>query len=232
MSAVGRRRLGLIVAALLMQTALLKAALPGPDETLVRTSLAGQLLVAAPSMDDPRFAGAVILIVEHGPAGAMGVVVNRPIGERPLAGLLDALGQKEGDVAGDVRVFSGGPVQPELGFVVHSSDYQRPETVAITDRLSMTASVAILQDIAAKKGPAKALVAFGYAGWGPGQLEHEIELSAWGLAEADPALVFDEDRDKVWDLAWKRRTQHSDLENQKSLGEGSALPRALGPTRR
>ena len=223
MSAVGWRRLGFIVAALLLQTALLRAALPGPDETLVRSSLAGQLLVAAPEMGDPRFERAVVLIVEHGPGGAMGVVVNKPIGEHPLASLLKALGQKEGDVAGGVRVFSGGPVQPELGFVVHSSDYQRRETVAITDRLSMTASVGILHDIAANRGPAKALVAFGYAGWGPGQLEHEIELRAWGLVEADPALVFDEDRDKVWDLAWRRRAQHSRLEIPKArVGESES----------
>jgi putative transcriptional regulator len=223
MSAVGWRRLGFIVAALLLQTALLRAALPGPDETLVRSSLAGQLLVAAPEMGDPRFERAVVLIVEHGPGGAMGVVVNKPIGEQPLASLLKALGQKEGDVAGGVRVFSGGPVQPELGFVVHSSDYQRRETVAITDRLSMTASVGILHDIAANRGPAKALVAFGYAGWGPGQLEHEIELRAWGLVEADPALVFDEDRDKVWDLAWRRRAQHSRLEIPKArVGESES----------
>jgi putative transcriptional regulator len=105
-------------------------------------------------------------------------------------------------------VFSGGPVHPEAGFVVHSSDYRRPETVAVNDRVSMTSSLDILRDIGAKKGPAKILVAFGYTGWGPDQLEREIKMHAWGIAEADPALVFDEDRDKVWDHAWERRTQN------------------------
>jgi putative transcriptional regulator len=105
-----------------------------------------------------------------------------------------------------VGVFSGGPVEPEIGFVVHSAEYRRPETVAVTDQLSITSSIAILQDIGDKRGPAKALVAFGYAGWGPDQLEHEIEQRAWATAAADPSLVFDEDRDHVWDLAWKRRT--------------------------
>ena len=212
MSAIGLRRLGFIVAAFVLQTALLRAALPGPDEAPARSSLAGQLLVAAPGMGDPRFERTVILIVKHGPGGAMGIVINRPIGEQPLASVLQALGQNDGDVAGSVGVFSGGPVQPEIGFVVHSADYRRPETVAVTDQLSITSSVAILQDIGDKRGPAKVLLAFGYAGWGPDQLEHEIEERAWGIVEADPTLVFDEDRDNVWDVAWQRRTQHSYLE--------------------
>jgi putative transcriptional regulator len=208
MSAIGLRRLGLILA-LLLQAALLIGALPAnPDEAPAPPPLAGQLLVAAPSMDDPLFERAVILIIQHGPDGAVGIVINKPIGQTSIASVFEALGQKGGDVSGDVRVFSGGPVQPEVGFVVHSPDYRRPETVAVNDRLSMTSSVDILRDIAAKKGPAKILVAFGYAGWGPDQLEREIKMSAWGIAEADPALIFDEDRDKVWDYAWNHRTQH------------------------
>ena len=227
MSAIGLRRLGLIVAAFALQTAVLRAALPGPDEAPAQPSLAGQLLVAAPWMGDPRFERAVILIVKHGPGGALGIVINKPIGDAPLASVFKALGQKDGDVAGSVRVFSGGPVQPEAGFVVHSPDYRRPETVAITDRLSMTSSIAILRDIGDKRGPAKVLLAFGYAGWGPDQLEHEIEERAWGIAEADPTLVFDEDRDNVWDVAWKRRTQNSYLEIPKVRIEGSGLQQIL-----
>jgi putative transcriptional regulator len=166
------------------------------------------LLVAAPGVGDPRFERTVILIVEQGPDGALGIVINKPIGEQPLASVFKALGQKDGDATGSVRVFSGGPAQPEVGFVVHSPDYRRPETVAITDRLSMTSSMAILRDIGDRRGPAKVLVAFGYAGWGPAQLEHEIEQRAWGIAEADPTLVFDEDRDNVWEDAWTHRTEH------------------------
>ena len=208
MSAIGLRRLGLVVAAFVLQTALLEAAAPNPEEAPARASLTGQLLVAAPSMGDPRFERTVILIVQHGPTGAVGIVINKPIGERPLASLFEELGQKGGDLAGAVRIFSGGPVQPELGFVVHSADYHRPETVAINDRLSMTSSIEILRDIGKRKGPVKILVAFGYAGWGPDQLEREIEERAWGTAEADPTLVFDEDRENLWDDAWKHRTQH------------------------
>jgi putative transcriptional regulator len=208
MSAIGWRLLAMSLAYVL-ETAVLCAALPAnPDEAPAQPSLAGQLLVAAPSMGDPHFERTVILIVKHDRDGAVGIVIDKPIGETSIASVLEALGQKDDGVTGEVRVFSGGPVQPEVGFVVHTADYHRPETVAVTDRVSITSSLDILRDIAAKKGPAKILVAFGYAGWGPDQLEREIELRAWGLAEADPTLIFDEDRDKVWDHAWERRTQH------------------------
>ncbi len=208
MSAIRLRRLGLIVT-FLLQTVLLRAALPtNPDEAPAPPSLVGQLLVAAPSMGDPRFERTVILIVQHDQSGAFGIVINKPIGETSLASVFEALGLKGGDLPGDVRVFSGGPVQPEVGFVVHSADYRRPETIEVNDRLSMTSSLDILRDIGAKKGPAKILVAFGYAGWEPDQLEREIAVHAWGIAEADPSLIFDEDRDKVWDYAWEHRTQH------------------------
>jgi putative transcriptional regulator len=208
MSAIGFRRLCLIVAAFVLQTALLRAALPGPDEAPARLSLVGQLLVAAPWIGDPYFERTVILVLEDGPSGAVGIVINKPIGEQPLANVFKALGQREGDVAGSVRIFSGGPLKPGAGFVVHSADYRRAETVALTDRISMTSSVVILQDIGDKKGPAKHLVAFGYAGWGPDQLKHEIEEHAWGIAEADPTLVFDVDRDKVWEFAREHSTEH------------------------
>jgi putative transcriptional regulator len=206
-SSIGLRRLGLIVA-FLLQTALPKAALPpNPDEPPARPSLAGHLLVAAPSMRDPHFERAVILIIQHDRSGAVGIIINKPIGKTSIASLFETPGQGR-DVHGEVRVFLGGPVQPEAGSVVHSADYRRPETVVVSDRLSMTSSLDILRDIGAKKGPAKILVAFGYTGWGPNQLEREIEAHAWGVAEADPALIFDEDRDKVWDHAWNHRTQN------------------------
>ncbi len=92
-------------------------------------------------MGDPRFERTVILIVEHGPDGTLGIVIDKPIREQPLASVFKALGQKDGDATGSVRVFSAGPVQPEVSFVVHSPDYRRPETVAITDRLSRTSSM-------------------------------------------------------------------------------------------
>jgi putative transcriptional regulator len=191
------------------QDGLLRLQAPSRDDVRVRTAAATSNWPASKGRACASFERTVILIVEHGPDGALGIVINKPIGEQPLASVFKALGQKDGDVVtGSVRVFSGGPIQPEVGFVVHSPDYRRPETVAITDRLSMTSSIAILRDIGDKRGPAKVLVAFGYAGWGPDQLEHEIEERAWGIAEADPKLVFDEDRDNVWEDAWTHRTEH------------------------
>ena len=147
------------------------------------------------------------MIVQHDRSGAVRIVINKPIGKTSIASLFDTSGRGH-DVAGEVRVFSGGPVQPEVGSVVHSADYRRPETVAISDHLSMTSSLDILRDIGAKKGPAKILVAFGYTGWGPNQLEREIDAHGWAIAEADPALIFDEDRDKVWGHAWEHRTEN------------------------
>jgi putative transcriptional regulator len=156
-------------------------------------------------MGDPRFERTVILMVRHDKDGAFGIVVNRPAGERPLAELV--LGERDAPVAGKVRIFAGGPVQPELGFVIHGTDYRGPGTVEITARLAMTSSREILRDIGSGKGPMQSLIAFGYAGWAPGQLEGELNRRDWSLAPGEPKLIFDEDRDKVWDSAYAQRTQ-------------------------
>ncbi len=167
-------------------------------------SLTGQLLIASSSMGDPRFAQTVILLVRHDAAGAIGIVVNRLIGWRSLASLMQAIGRDMSDVSGQVRVFAGGPVQAEKGFILHSDEYHRPGTIEIDGKVAMTASPEVLQDIAHRQGPAQYLIAFGYAGWGPGQLEGELALRAWVLAPDDPHLVFDEDRADVWNEAFRR----------------------------
>jgi putative transcriptional regulator len=146
-------------------------------------------------------------MVRHDKDGAFGIVINRPIAERPLAELLDMLGDKGAPAEGTVRIFAGGPVQPELGFVVHSTDYQQPQTIAIDRRVAVTSSRDILRDIGSGKGPTKSLIAFGYAGWASGQLEGELRERAWVTAPAERNLVFDEERDKVWDIAYAHRTQ-------------------------
>jgi len=181
MSLLSLPRLSSIAAAMLLPATLLHAAVPPPAEAPQQASLTGQLLIAAPTMGDPRFQHTVILMVRHDRNGALGIVINRPIGERPLASILEALGEKDTAVAGQVRIFAGGPVQPEIGFVVHSAEYHR--------------------------GPSKSLIAFGYAGWAPGQLEGELAHGFWFTTPQDAKLVFDEDRDEVWDNAMKRRTQ-------------------------
>ena len=207
MASIRLTRLSSIVAASLLSATLLHAALPTPGEKPARASLAGELLIAAPVMTDPRFHQAVVLIAKHDHNGALGIVINRPLGERSLALLLKAMGEEAQAVTGSVRIFAGGPVQPEIGFVVHSADYRRAETLDIDGRVAMTSSREILRDIGNKQGPRKSLIAFGYAGWAPGQLEAELGQGFWFTAPEDPGLVFDLDRDKVWDDAMKRRTQ-------------------------
>ena len=199
------KRLSVILACAV--PALAQAALEAPKDLPARASLAGQLLVATPSMGDPRFAQTVILMARHDKNGAFGIVINKPLGERPLADLLTALGEKDEGVAGSVRVFAGGPVQREIGFVVHSADYRRAGTIVVDGRVAVTSTREILRDIARKQGPQKSLLAFGYAGWGPGQLDGEMALRAWFTAAEDVDLIFDLDRAKVWDEAMKRRTQ-------------------------
>jgi putative transcriptional regulator len=200
-------RLAVIFAVTFGSVALLHAALPTLTDVPRHESLAGQLLIAAPTMTDPRFYQAVILMVRHDRDGALGIIVNRPVQERSLASLLAAVGGGDGAAEGQVLIFAGGPVQPEIGFVLHSPDYHRLETLNIDDHIAMTSSREILRDIAKKQGPRQSLVAFGYAGWGAGQLENELERRAWFTAPDDAALVFEKDRNKVWDEAMKRRTQ-------------------------
>jgi len=132
---IATRRLILALLALAVPAALV-AAPSNPAETPAKPSLKGQLLIATPAMRDPRFDHAVILMVRHDRDGAMGIVINRPLGEKPLAELLAAFGAKDTAAAGNVRIFLGGPVQLEAGFVVHSTDYRRPETIDVDARFA------------------------------------------------------------------------------------------------
>jgi putative transcriptional regulator len=182
------------------------AAFAKPEDTQSSTSLAGQLLVAEPEMSDPRFAKTVILIVQHDQKGALGIVINRPADEVPVAKLLDALGIDSKDSDGRVRLFAGGPVQPEVGLIVHTAEYRRTGTINIDGRVAMTTDPQVLRDIGHHEGPRQSLVAFGYAGWGPAQLEGELILRGWFTMPEDPTLVFDFDREKLWDETMKRRT--------------------------
>jgi putative transcriptional regulator len=197
----------LALAAFLAPANFLNAALPTPDQTPAFTSLAGQLLIASPSMGDPRFDHTVILVVRHDPSSALGLVINRPLGERPMASLLAMVGAADPSATGTVQIFAGGPVQPQTGFVIHSTDYRRSDTIDIDGHVSVTSSAGVLRDMGNNKGPKKSLVAFGYAGWGPGQLENELAHGVWFTAPEEPTLIFDEDRQKVWERAWSHRTQ-------------------------
>jgi putative transcriptional regulator len=197
----------LALAAILLPATLVHAALQNHGDMPGQASLAGQVLIASPGLRDPRFDHTVILMVRHSAGGALGIVLNHPLSERPLASLLDDIGEKNSGAPGSLRIFSGGPVQPEIGFVIHSTDYHRPETIDIDGSIAMTSSREILRDIASQHGPQKLLVAFGYAGWSAGQIEDELAQRAWFTAAADSRLIFEEDRDKVWDDAMAHRTQ-------------------------
>jgi putative transcriptional regulator len=192
------KRWSLALAAVLVPAAVLHAALPNePPDVSAPPSLAGRLLIASPQMRDP-FDHAVILMARHGREGALGIVINHPIDSRPIASVLRALGADASGVKDSVRVFLGGPVSPNVAFVIHSAEYRRNDTVNIDGRVSLSDAADALRDIGLGKGPSKSLVALGYAGWAPSQLEDEIAGGAWVTVPEDPALVFDDDRTKVW----------------------------------
>jgi putative transcriptional regulator len=191
-------------AAVLLAAMLLGPAAADPPEI---ESLTGQLLIASPNIGDPRFAHTVILIVKHDKDGALGITINRPVGERSIASLLEAQGEDVSDIEGTVRIFAGGPVQPELGFVVHSAEYRRDETIEVDEHVAMTASRQILRDIGHHRGPQKSLFALGYAGWAAGQLEAELARHDWFTAPEEPKLIFDDDRANLWEDAMAHRTR-------------------------
>jgi putative transcriptional regulator len=191
---------------------LVSAAIPGgaateADDAQSGNFLTGQFLIAAPNMSDPRFYHAVILMVRHDRNGALGIIVNRPVEEAKLAQLLADTGQKSAGIEGNIEVYAGGPVEPQIGFILHTAEYKQPETMAIDGNIAVTSSPAVLADIAAKKGPRKFRFAFGYAGWGPGQLENELAQQAWFTAPGDPTLLFDDAPQRLWQDAIDRRSR-------------------------
>lgn len=191
-------------AAVAVSATALHAALPTSPDVSGRTSAAGQLLIATAALRGPPFEHTVILVVQHNKDGALGIVINRPLEERPIANLLDAFGADASGVSGKVRVYLGGPVDPQIGFVLHSADYHSDDDVDIDGRVALSSGPEILRDIGLGKGPRQSLVAFGYAGWAPMQLDNELRQGVWNIIPEDPALVFDDDRAKVWNDARAR----------------------------
>ena len=187
--------------------ALFAAPVAGPwaqEMPPVADGLAGKLLVATPEMLDPRFAETVIFMVKHDASGAMGLVLNRPMGEIPVASLLEELGIEGVSANGDIRLHYGGPVGLNRGMVLHSADYVSDETLVVNGSVALTTEAEIVRAIATGAGPRRSLVAFGYAGWGAGQLEAEIARGGWVSIPSDEALVFDDDYDAKWRRAIKR----------------------------
>lgn len=164
--------------------------------------LSGKLLIAMPGMGDPRFERSVIFLCAHSAEGAMGLIVNKPAPEISFRGLIEQLGIAPGPGAAAIRVHFGGPVEHGRGFVLHSGDYRsNSSTLRVDDRFGMTATLDVLEDIARGSGPASSLLALGYSGWGPGQLESEILRNGWLTAEATPELVFSAENASKWERA-------------------------------
>ena len=178
-----------------------KAAASGGDAESDSGYLDGQLLVAMPVMEDERFARSVIYLCAHSSEGAMGIIVNRPAGSIDFPELLvqldiiaDSDQIKLPENAESMKVLKGGPVETGRGFVLHSSDFFiKDATLPIDDDICLTATLDILKAIATGEGPKHAILALGYAGWAPGQLETEIQSNGWLHCPADPELVFGDD---------------------------------------
>jgi putative transcriptional regulator len=162
--------------------------------------LTGQLLVAMPAMNDPRFTRAVIYVCVHNADGAMGLVLNRLVTGMRFDDLLQQLNIP---LTGrdDLKIHFGGPVEGSRGFVLHTLDYQQDMTLETSVGIGMTATVDILKAIADGDGPKKAMLTLGYAGWGPGQLDAEMQHNSWLTVDSDETLVFDVALDRKWERA-------------------------------
>jgi len=168
--------------------------------------LNGRFLIAMPGIADPRFERAVILICVHAPEQAMGLRINLPHDDMSLDAILEKLGVEGRARESRQRVLKGGPVERDRGYVLHSDDYQVPgSTLHIADGLCLTATREILQALTVgHEQPSRAVLALGYAGWGPGQLEIELRENVWLTGPADIDLVFDGDHESKWERALAR----------------------------
>ena len=173
------------------------------------TTLEGQLLLAMPVMTDKRFARSVIYMCAHSKEGAMGLIINHRAENITFPDLLERLGitprGSRDSIASDLlnrEVHSGGPVETGRGFVLHSADYHANDsTLEIAGGISLTATIDILKAMASGHGPHHSILALGYAGWSPGQLESEIQANGWLNCPADPDIVFETDLELKYEKA-------------------------------
>lgn len=165
-------------------------------------SLRHHVLIAMPQLSDGYFSRSVIYVCAHSAEGAMGIVINQALTDVDFSDLVDQLQLPQAKRAPVVHF--GGPVETGRGFVLHSTDFERDDTVRLTDGLSLTGTVDILRAISEGRGPNRAIFALGYAGWGPGQLEAELQANAWLTVPADEDLIFSTDLTGKWDLALGR----------------------------
>ncbi|MCB2100883.1 MAG: YqgE/AlgH family protein [Rhodobacterales bacterium] len=166
--------------------------------------LTGRLLVATPQLEDPNFGRTVVYMVNHDADGALGLIINRPLGQGPIHVFLKGFGIDVPDGGRTLRLYQGGPVDPGQGFLLHTDDYAEDATRKLPSGLALTTTLKALEALARGDGPARSLFALGYAGWGPGQLESEIARGDWTDQPADAERVFDRDTGTLWDRARDR----------------------------
>lgn len=164
--------------------------------------LCGKLLIAMPGMGDPRFAGTVIYICNHSSKGSMGLILNQPRPEIAFDKLLTQMKIARSPNCRDIRVHIGGPVERARGFVLHSLDYRSDNaTMEVADNIGMTATQDVLEALAQGGGPESSLLALGYTGWGPGQLELELVDNGWLTGPAEADILFGDDHAGKWTAA-------------------------------
>jgi putative transcriptional regulator len=177
---------------------------PEPDDDAPEGFLTGQLLIAMPSMADQRFQQSVIYMCAHTPEGAMGLVLNRPIVKPTFDDLLQQLNVEPLPPVRQIKLCAGGPVENARGFVLHTSDWTGEGSLKVDGGMALTASLDVLKVIAEGGGPRECVLALGYAGWGPGQLDQEIHQNAWLSVPADETLLFDGEHDTKWRRAFAK----------------------------
>jgi len=166
------------------------------------TDLNGKILIAMPGMSDPRFDHSIVFMCSHSEDGAMGLIVNKPSDDLTFGDLLDQLDIAKTGADMDLIIYTGGPVEPGRGFILHSGDYVSNEsTLRVTAEFGMTATMDVIQDISVGDGPKDCIFAMGYAGWGPGQLEGEIARNGWLICDSSAELVFGGHDQMKWSAA-------------------------------
>ncbi len=163
--------------------------------------LEGKMLIAMPQMTDPRFARTVLFLCAHSNEGAMGLVVNKLVDSITFPDLLHQLNIEVGGATERINVHFGGPVESGRGFVLHSDDYVQDSTLMIDAGVALTATTDVLKAIARGGGPKRSLLALGYAGWSPGQLDAEIQSNGWLHVDPDDELIFGDDLSGKWEQA-------------------------------
>ncbi len=167
--------------------------------------LSGKILIAMPDLKDDRFTKTLVYLMEHNEKGAMGIVINKRLGEVSLSDLIKQVNLSLDVKDTTVPVYFGGPVEHERGFILHSTDILYKQSKHVPNGpYALTATTDVIHSIALNKGPEKMIFALGYAGWGPGQLDNELRHNAWLHVDPDETIVFCGEQEKAWTLALKK----------------------------